>query len=118
VEALPVLAGCGAGCSGLGLRSEMPACAVPATLGAVAKTLSDILASSTEILRITAPSASSAASLSCGVAKTTVPEFSAHRESAENLSGSQGIASGRYTFAVLAVQRTPDVLRGCSQLAF
>jgi len=29
----------------------------------------------------------------------------------------QRIASGRYTFAVLAVQRTLDVPRGASQLA-
>jgi hypothetical protein len=52
------LGGCGAGCSALGLlRNEMPACAVPAKLDAIATKVSDILASSTEILGIVAPSA-------------------------------------------------------------
>jgi hypothetical protein len=94
----------------------MLACAVPAKFGAIAKKVSDILASSTEIPRIAAPSASRGiAFLRCR--EDHCARNSAHLKSAENLSCSRGIASGRYTFAVLAVQCTPDVPRGSSQLA-
>jgi hypothetical protein len=86
-------------------------------LAQLRKKFGGILASSTEVQKIAASSASRAAALSLGCREDHEGRNSAHLKSAENLSATRGIASGGYTFAVLAVQRTPDVPRASLQLA-